>query len=205
MSLAPLPCRGSGTRLDARQIAVHAYGAKFRGDALATAVAVALAESGGDAGAVGDCGLPKPGCNSIGLWQINACPGRDEGNPYRGDKAALLSPSHNAAAAYAISGGGKNWGPWTTYRLGLHLPHLIRARAAADEVTAAGGAPAGMVPFDPSPVLPGGEDGKGLLPDLGGLLDLDGGLLTRGLQIVGGAALVMLGLAVLSRDALGAV
>ncbi len=49
-------------KLTPEQIARHAYDAGFRGDGLTTAVAVALAESGG----------AHYGDNSFGLWQVNA-------------------------------------------------------------------------------------------------------------------------------------
>jgi hypothetical protein len=72
------------------------------------AAAVAMAESGGNPGAIGDNG------NSIGLWQINL-----PSHPQYA-QANLLDPNYNAAAAFTISSGGSNWKPWTTYNTGAY-------------------------------------------------------------------------------------
>ena len=85
------------------------------------AAAVAMAESGGNACAQGDpnigaggyqCGGPNGTSTSFGLWQVNTT-----FNPQY-DAASLLGGPYNARAAYAISNGGANWNPWTTYRTG---------------------------------------------------------------------------------------
>lgn len=73
------------------------------------AAAVAMAESGGNAGAVGDEGT------SFGLWQIHT-PAHPE---Y--DANLLLEADYNARAAYAISSGGTVWQPWSTYNSGAYL------------------------------------------------------------------------------------
>ena len=80
------------------------------------AAAVALAESGGKAGAIGDHGT------SFGLWQIHA-----PAHP-QFDRNRLLEPDYNAAAALAISSNGTNWHPWTTYQQGLHLAWLAQLK-----------------------------------------------------------------------------
>jgi hypothetical protein len=72
------------------------------------AAAVAMAESGGNSQAIGDNG------NSFGLWQINI-----PSHPQY-DGQSLLDPNANADAAFAISRGGQNWQPWTTYRTGAY-------------------------------------------------------------------------------------
>lgn len=71
------------------------------------AAAIAFAESGGDVGVVGDVSLG----GSIGLWQIFT-----KAHPNY-DPAKLTDPDYNAKAAFAISGGGKNWHPWSTYHM----------------------------------------------------------------------------------------
>jgi len=76
------------------------------------AAAVALAESGGNPKAVGDNGL------SIGLWQIYT-----KAHPQYA-RADLFDPLKNAHAALAISDGGKNWRPWTTFRNGAYKAYL---------------------------------------------------------------------------------
>lgn len=74
------------------------------------AAAVAMAESGGYAGAVGDQGT------SFGLWQIHV-PAHPE---YKGKETLLADPTFNAGAAMAISQRGTNWSPWTTYKTGAY-------------------------------------------------------------------------------------
>jgi hypothetical protein len=78
------------------------------------AAAVAMAESGGRPDIVGDVNLGR----SIGLWQINL-----RAHPEYFE-AALIDPLANARAAFAVSGGGATWLPWTTFREGLHKPYL---------------------------------------------------------------------------------
>lgn len=70
------------------------------------AAAVAWAESGGNALAVGDFG------RSYGLWQIHT-PAHPQYSP-----GVLFDALGNARAAFAISRGGADWQPWTTFRNG---------------------------------------------------------------------------------------
>lgn len=90
---------------------------------LATATAVALAESSGNTKAVSPTGC----CH--GLWQINT-----EVHPYT--KAQMQDPAQNAAAAFKISGGGTNWKPWTAYTTRMHVPFMLVATSAAKSVRA---------------------------------------------------------------------
>jgi hypothetical protein len=93
-------------------IAVYALKAGIIGEiATPTAVAIALAESGGDRNAHNTKGAD----NSYGLWQINmkAHTTAELGISKNED---LFDPATNAKAMAQISGGGKNWGPWTTYQ-----------------------------------------------------------------------------------------
>ncbi|TVT15289.1 lytic transglycosylase, partial [Amycolatopsis rhizosphaerae] len=120
--------------LTAEQIAQHAYQAGFRGDALTTAVAVALAESGGNTRAHN--GTPPD--NSYGLWQVNMLGSmgparRHQFNLDSNDE--LFDADENAKAAYAISNHGKSFGPWSTYTNGAYRKHLAEARKAAQHVT----------------------------------------------------------------------
>lgn len=89
------------------------------------AAAIALAESRGRTGAVhvGDNGEGQTDCNSYGLWQIQSCCKRDKVG-VRVDKSKLLTAEGSAAAMMNISGSGKNWGPWTTYRNGAYRAFL---------------------------------------------------------------------------------
>ncbi|GAA4868070.1 transglycosylase SLT domain-containing protein [Saccharopolyspora cebuensis] len=130
------------TTLSPEQIAQHAYDAGFRGDALATSVAVALAESGGNTDAHND----QPPDDSYGLWQINML--GDLGTARReqyglGSDDELLDPAENAAAAFEISGDGKDFGPWTTYADGKHEKYMDEAEKAARAVSSGGGGSGG--------------------------------------------------------------
>lgn len=118
-------------------------GAGFTGEGLRTAMAVALAESGGNARAYN----PKGRDLSYGLFQINMLGGM---GPERRKKyglasnEALFDPATNARVAYALSNGGKNWKPWTTYTSGKYQKYLgkgveVAGQAAGTTTAAAGG------------------------------------------------------------------
>jgi hypothetical protein len=101
------------------QIAQLAYNAGFRGNALNTAVAVAIAESGGNPYAYNpekQVNTPD-GHGSRGLWQIYGFV-----HPkYDGEHA--FDPKVNAQGAYEIykQSGGK-FTAWSTYNLGWAQP-----------------------------------------------------------------------------------
>jgi hypothetical protein len=76
------------------------------------AAAVAMAESAGNPGAIGDRGT------SYGLWQVHL-----PAHPWAASMN-MLDPYQNALAMARISGGGKNWKPWTTYRTGAYKRYL---------------------------------------------------------------------------------
>ena len=78
------------------------------------AAAVAMAESGGNANAVGDLYLG----GSYGLWQINS-----KAHP-QFSVAMLFDPTYNARAAFEVSKGGTDWTPWTTFRTGAYRQYL---------------------------------------------------------------------------------
>jgi hypothetical protein len=131
------------------QIAAAAKVGGFTGDGLVVAVAVALAESSGDPRAHNGKGLD----DSYGLWQINM---RGDMGPARRrqfgitSNSQLFDPATNAKAAYAISKGGKSWGPWSTYTNLAYRNFLSRARLAA-------GAPAASLPGgSTTPISTGG-------------------------------------------------
>jgi Lysozyme like domain len=72
------------------------------------AAAIALAESGGVPGALGD------NRESVGLWQIHM-PSWPQFN-----YDDMRDPEKNAAAAMVISKQGTDWRPWSTFRNGTY-------------------------------------------------------------------------------------
>jgi Lysozyme like domain/Excreted virulence factor EspC, type VII ESX diderm len=121
------------TTLSPRQIAEYAHDAGFRGQDLTTAVAIALAESGGRAGAHNDTSPD----DSYGLWQINmhGALGPERRRQFDLDTDRdLLDPATNAEAAFAISGRGESFRPWTAFTTGRHEQFLDEARRAARSV-----------------------------------------------------------------------
>jgi Lysozyme like domain len=95
--------------------------AGFSGADLATAVAVALAESSGNPDAYNPerAAGAAEGHGSFGLWQIYL-----EAHPeFAGQN--LFDPQTNAAAAYAVySAAGNSFRPWSTFVSGAYLTHL---------------------------------------------------------------------------------
>jgi hypothetical protein len=128
------------TKLSAEQIARHAYAAGFRGQGLTTAVAVALAESGGRTTAHN----ATPPDDSYGLWQINMLgalgPERRHQYHLKSDDR-LFDPDTNARVANSISSDGHDFTPWSTYTNGAYKDHLTAARKAAQDVTTHHGKP----------------------------------------------------------------
>jgi Lysozyme like domain len=110
------------------QIQQVAANAGFSGDDLATAVAIALAESGGnpnnynkepqDVPGRYHRTSPNDGLGSYGLWQIYlAAHPEFSGMP-------LLDPQTNANAAYSIYSRRGGFSDWTTYNTGAYVQYL---------------------------------------------------------------------------------
>jgi hypothetical protein len=121
------------------QIAAVAANAGFTGPDLATAVAVALAESSGNASAYNPeiAAGAAPGQGSYGLWQIYL-----QAHP-QFDPSQLMDPQYNANAAFAIySSAGGSFAPWSTYKYGQYTNYLAQAQAAT------GGAAIATMPSD---------------------------------------------------------
>jgi hypothetical protein len=99
------------------QLQQLAQNAGFTGDDINTAAAVALAESSGNPGAVGDLNLTPGG--SVGLWQINL-----KAHPEY-TAAQLMDPQTNANAAFAIyAAAGNSFSPWSTFKSAVYLSYL---------------------------------------------------------------------------------
>ena len=126
MSLRGLHVVGA-RRMSYAEIRDVAVRAGFPDPDLATAVA--LAESGGDPGVVGDLNLGV----SIGLWQINV-----KAHPALAAQGDLHNPDYNALAAMSVSASGTNWKPWTTYRTGAYKQYLGKAAGAVSAIASGG-------------------------------------------------------------------
>ncbi len=104
-------------RLTAEEISLYAQAAGFTGENLRVAVAVAMAESGGDTEALGDENLTLGG--SLGLWQINL-----RWHPeYYDNYTALYDPQTNANAAYKVYE-AQGWSAWSTWKNGRYLRYM---------------------------------------------------------------------------------
>ena len=131
------------------EIARYALGAGFPRSEAVTAVAVALAESGGDPASHND--NAATGDDSYGLWQINMLGGL--GAPRRREfgiarNQELLQPAVNARAAFLVwKDAGRRWLPWSTWKHGSHRQFLGRAERAVEAVgrPAPGPVPSGAV------------------------------------------------------------
>jgi len=114
------------------------YASGFRGKALETAFAVALAESGGRANAFNDKGRDL----SYGLFQINM-KDNDPSSPNMGrnrrkqfgmlHNKELFDPKKNMAAAFQISNKGTWWKQWGAFTNGTFAKYLDDAHTAAKD------------------------------------------------------------------------
>ena len=104
--------------------------------------AIAGAESGYDNRVLGDTGLQDNTWGpSFGLFQIRTLK-RDTGTGSNRDITRLAgSDLEQAKAAYAISGGGVNFGPWSVYNTGAYRQYLTAAQSAAGASTDDGDGP----------------------------------------------------------------
>lgn len=94
------------------------------------AVAIALAESGGNEGIVSDPNTN--GTIDVGLWQINSTH-RDSHPEWT--TTWLQNPDNNAKAMAALSNRGTYWIPWSAYKNGAYRKHLETAKAAVEGIT----------------------------------------------------------------------
>jgi hypothetical protein len=114
-------------RLNAQQIAGYAIAAGFPPDQIATATAVALAESGGETTATN---RNSNGSTDYGLWQINTVHGALLN---QGDKFNPLDNAKMALTVYARA--GNQWTPWTVYKSGTYRAQMGAATLAAAKPT----------------------------------------------------------------------
>ncbi len=120
-------------RLTDQQIAQFVGQAGFTGANQLTAIAIVLAESGGDPHARGDINLQDNVWGpSIGLFQIRSLRAQ-RGTGGERDELANQDPATNARHAHRIYlEAGSRFSPWSTFTGGAYRSFLDRARRAAD-------------------------------------------------------------------------
>lgn len=122
--------------LHAQDLAKLAWNAGLHDtDKIAHAVAIAIAESGGDPKKHNKNAATKD--DSYGLWQINLygnLKASRVGSNGIGDPTSLYDPEVNARAMVSISNGGKNWTPWGAYKNKTYLLFMPEAKTAAADV-----------------------------------------------------------------------
>lgn len=145
------------------QIAGYAVAAGFPPGEIATAVAIALAESSGRTDATNN---NSNGTTDRGVWQINSIHSEATGD--------MFNPTDNARAAKMIwAAAGNKWQPWSTHNNGLYLRFMVRGNKAAGNPNGAGAPPSS------GPPLPS--------IDFGGMTDLFKKMVTVGFWIRAGA------------------
>lgn len=118
--------------LSMRQVARIAAGAGFTRRSAPMAVAIAMAESSLDPGAVGDVSLVDAKWGpSYGLWQIRSLKA-ESGRGSTRDGTRLKNAEFNARSAFTISQSGWNWSPWSTFKNGAYRKHLPAATKAVE-------------------------------------------------------------------------
>jgi Lysozyme like domain len=135
-AILPAPAEAQGKTLTDAQIATWAKQGGFTGEDVVTAVAVALAESGGRYAVVS--GANFNGTRDYGLWQINSV----HAHLFQQHPSWwTVSNGKMAKAVHASQG----WNAWTVYKSQAYRLFLPRARAAA------GAAPEGGVVSEDDP------------------------------------------------------
>jgi hypothetical protein len=170
----PVGARGAaGVALAAAQVG-------FAGQGLRLAVAVGLAESGGNP-AARNLNPPTPGCphgsTDRGAWQLSTCYHPEVGDACADDLACA------ARETYWITAGGSDWREWTTYTSGAYRAQLAaadQAIAALAAATTAGGVPPGFGTPGPCGLSPATDYAKHLVTWLFGISDIGGCALFSG-------------------------
>jgi hypothetical protein len=149
------------------QVSYYAQNAGFTGQALITAVAIALAESSGNSNVYNPettAGAP-PGEGSYGLWQIYL----NDHPEYAG--VNLYDPQTNANAAFALYSAAGGFTPWTTYNSGAYQAYLIPAASAAPSIPG-GGTSILTIPSALPAAAPGGFSWGGVALIMGAILGI---------------------------------
>lgn len=119
----PVPAEFKGQTLTPPQIAQWAIQAGFSGQDLVTAVAVALAESGGRIDATN---TNSNGTTDYGVWQINSVHADEFSKHPQWWSVENADMAHDIYAA-----AGNTFQPWSTFTSGRYTSFLLQASSAA--------------------------------------------------------------------------
>lgn len=178
------------------QIATYASGAGWSGQDLITAIAVCMAESGGNENLVDDVSIETAEWGpSIGLWQIRSR-NAEKGKGTERDEIANKDPATNAVHAHAIQvkDGWKAWSAYNNKKYLLYVPIATTAAANVVPVLDAGHAAESAANAVVNPILTIAEEPIKVLKWL-----QQPGTQTRIAKLVVGAALVMIGLSIFAK------
>lgn len=152
----PVVTAGNCILTDA-QLAGLARAAGFPEAQLNTAVAVALAESGGRVNAINT--NPSPVTYDIGLWQIN-----ETAHPSYNKQMLGINPIFNATAAkeiwQAANAGAGAWTPWSAFKNGSYSKFSARANTG---ITESAGQSFALTNCSGGTANPGDTDGNGVI------------------------------------------
>jgi hypothetical protein len=113
-------------KLSDAEIASAASAGGFSGLNQAIAVAVALAESGGNATAIAN---EPDGSHSYGLWQINSV------HPAVLSMGDWRDPATNARMAFRVFTENRGWTPWSTFNTLKYQLYMARSQTAVPNAT----------------------------------------------------------------------
>lgn len=157
-----------------------------RNSMLVRAVAIVLAESGGDTLAVG---VNKDGTRDRGLWQLN-----DKWNPTVTD-ADAFNADKSTEIAYGLATSGAKWGRWSSHTNGAADRQLNTAYIAVGRGTQLS-----------TVTYPTQTDGwSPTLPNPGDIMSKVGSLFNTSLAFLLGIALLILGVVLLARNQVGKI
>jgi hypothetical protein len=180
-----------------QQIYADLTAAGFPPAAAVTMTQIALAESGGDPASLGDVGAQTAQWGpSVGVYQIRTLKAETGKGTDRDIMALTGDPARQALAAYRISGGGKDFHPWSAYNNGSYQRFASTVASALGTIAdaAVNGAGDGPLPtWGPSWLpwnIPSNIGNAAIAQGLSGARNL----LIEALFIAGATALVGVGL-----------
>lgn len=194
--------------MNQNQIEQLAMAAGLNANQAKTAAAIAMAESGGNP----TKHTVDSDDDSYGLWQINM---KGDLGPDRRKQfgltsnAALLDPATNARVMRVLSDGGSNWKKWGAYTNGSYkkflvaggLADILPGGNAVQDGASAVGEGARVLPYEV--VDAAKKIGDGLNRTTQWITNQRNWV--RILYVVGGSAMVLAGISILAKPAIGAL